>query len=288
MRQAEPGSKPSLLRSLSRPSDPEQLPAWAGRVRERLGVLEAQMRRLEREKQLLLGHLFGTPADVLEEILSEPSRSSGSRPSQSSGGARQTSSLWAAAQGLPTEQLVTSCDGRALHPSLAPSRPEAAPGPNPANESKLSRVSLGSTANERLGKPNAATTTQTPATHALSTTHTSFRATASATFNSSTATEAQRVLAAAPTAAFAAWGAAAAAMSAAWGVAPEQPKDLSRAAKKASNSPERDAAEDLAQSSLAATPSPVRARATPPSSPGLARAEEDQPGTAATACDESE
>lgn len=60
--------QPSLLRSLSRPSTRAGLPGWAARVRDRLCAVEAQLRRLDREKQFLLGQLIGAPQDVLDAV----------------------------------------------------------------------------------------------------------------------------------------------------------------------------------------------------------------------------
>eukprot|EP00931_Biecheleriopsis_adriatica_P040965 TRINITY_DN23468_c0_g1_i1.p1 TRINITY_DN23468_c0_g1~~TRINITY_DN23468_c0_g1_i1.p1 ORF type:complete len:834 (+),score=182.06 TRINITY_DN23468_c0_g1_i1:84-2585(+) len=123
--------QPSLLRSLSRPSEPQQLPVWAARVRERLAVLEAQMRRLEREKQMLLDQLCGAPADLVETVLLEGERTGlGDQRAEldafAAEGERDTKSassssapLWSAAQGLPTKQLSSCCDGRAVHPALS-------------------------------------------------------------------------------------------------------------------------------------------------------------------------
>ena len=55
--------------TIPRPSDVARLPAWAAKVRRRLNVVEAQLCRLGREKQLLLGQLHMATAEVIDEVL---------------------------------------------------------------------------------------------------------------------------------------------------------------------------------------------------------------------------
>jgi len=131
-------------------------------LRERLCVVEAQIRRLEREKHMLLNHLFGASTDVIDGVLQGSSASSSSssplpapekcRPECSSkelqgggpdlhpkvtsdgepisanleegtsglAGSMLQMTLWQAAQGQSVHALMENCDGRTLHPSLAP------------------------------------------------------------------------------------------------------------------------------------------------------------------------
>jgi len=130
--------QPSLLRSLARPVERAQLPPWAARVRERLGVVEAQIRRLEREKQLLLSRLAEAPADVADTVLLdlETEQNAGVHSGSSASATQlawraasgQPQSLWEAASGYSTETLFRCCDGSALHPALAaPARPARSP-----------------------------------------------------------------------------------------------------------------------------------------------------------------
>ena len=63
------GPMPTMLETLPRPSEVTQLPAWAAKVRRRLKVLEAQLRRLGSEKQSLLGQLHLATAEVIDEVL---------------------------------------------------------------------------------------------------------------------------------------------------------------------------------------------------------------------------
>ena len=59
----------AMLVTIPRPSDVARLPAWAAKVRRRLNVVEAQLCRLGREKQLLLGQLHLATAEVIDEVL---------------------------------------------------------------------------------------------------------------------------------------------------------------------------------------------------------------------------
>ena len=59
----------ALLATIPRPSDVSLLPAWAAKVRRRLNVVEAQLCRLGREKQSLLGQLHEASAEVIDEVL---------------------------------------------------------------------------------------------------------------------------------------------------------------------------------------------------------------------------
>mmetsp|Transcript_99477 Transcript_99477/g.176530 ORF Transcript_99477/g.176530 Transcript_99477/m.176530 type:complete len:737 (-) Transcript_99477:100-2310(-) len=121
--------QPSLLRSLSRPSETEHIPAWAARVRERLGVVEAQLRRLEREKQSLLGQLLGAPSALVDAALaplqSPKGRSPVRREHAASSAAAPASmvrpKLWDAAGGDSTARLrlAAQSEGERVHPALA-------------------------------------------------------------------------------------------------------------------------------------------------------------------------
>ena len=59
----------AMLEIIPRPSDVARLPAWAAKVRRRLNVVEAQLCRLGREKQSLLGQLHLASAEVIDEVL---------------------------------------------------------------------------------------------------------------------------------------------------------------------------------------------------------------------------
>eukprot|EP00929_Paragymnodinium_shiwhaense_P074748 TRINITY_DN38257_c0_g1_i1.p1 TRINITY_DN38257_c0_g1~~TRINITY_DN38257_c0_g1_i1.p1 ORF type:complete len:801 (+),score=174.52 TRINITY_DN38257_c0_g1_i1:62-2464(+) len=119
--------QPSLLRSLERPSDARRLPSWASRLRQRLSAIEVQLRRLQKEKQVLLGKLRSASADVVEDVL-EVLRPSSERPAAdeaaAAGGKKQQDSfqpaLWAAAQGGPLPTFSSS----SIHPALCLPDPE--------------------------------------------------------------------------------------------------------------------------------------------------------------------
>ena len=59
----------AMLVTIPCPSDVARLPAWAAKVRRRLNVVEAQLCRLGREKQSLLGQLHLAAAEVIDEVL---------------------------------------------------------------------------------------------------------------------------------------------------------------------------------------------------------------------------
>ena len=59
----------AMLATIPCPSDVARLPAWAAKVRRRLNVVEAQLCRLGREKQSLLGQLHLASAEVIDEVL---------------------------------------------------------------------------------------------------------------------------------------------------------------------------------------------------------------------------
>ena len=55
----------ALFGIMARPSDVSVLPAWAAKVRRRLNAVEAQLCRLGREKQTLLGQLHEASAESI-------------------------------------------------------------------------------------------------------------------------------------------------------------------------------------------------------------------------------
>ena len=60
---------PAMLVTIPCPSDVARLPAWAAKVRRRLNVVEAQLCRLGREKQSMLGQLHLASTEVIDEVL---------------------------------------------------------------------------------------------------------------------------------------------------------------------------------------------------------------------------
>lgn len=114
--------QPSLLACMSRPADVQQTPVWAAKVRERLLFLESSIRRLEREKQVLLTELAGLPEEVIQTVLAgsrtslgDSGRSQKQRPERR---ASDTATLWESTKGHPTSFLRSGCDGAAIHPAL--------------------------------------------------------------------------------------------------------------------------------------------------------------------------
>lgn len=114
--------QPSLLACMSRPADVQQTPVWAAKVRERLFFLESSIRRLEREKQVLLTELAGLPEEVIQTVLAGSRTSLGdsghSQKQRPERRASNTATLWESTKGHPTSFLRSGCDGAAIHPAL--------------------------------------------------------------------------------------------------------------------------------------------------------------------------
>ena len=107
--------QPSLLHSLPRPTDPEQLSIWTANVRARLTVLQAGICKLESEKQVLLSLLSDASNDFREVLTDAPSSEicpRGEVPGESS------NSLWNAAQGFPSDVLANNINASSVHPAL--------------------------------------------------------------------------------------------------------------------------------------------------------------------------
>lgn len=124
---AEVVLQPSLLCSLKRPDEKNQLPSWAARVRERLIVVEGQLRRLEREKQTLLGQLLDSPSDLVDAVLRDAcpivdagtcniaEREQGMVLAPVVAEQIECCGLWEVSSGC---RSTSSSDGRQLHPGL--------------------------------------------------------------------------------------------------------------------------------------------------------------------------
>lgn len=108
--------QPSLLVSVPRPSDPEQSSVWTANVRERLAGLQGAICKLESEKQVLLSLLNDASNDITEVSDAVGSRCEvcplGEGPPAS------TDALWNAAQGFPSDVLVTNINKTSIHPAL--------------------------------------------------------------------------------------------------------------------------------------------------------------------------
>ncbi|CAJ1432849.1 unnamed protein product [Effrenium voratum] len=111
--------QPSLLHTLPRPSEPDQQPAWAAKVRERLALLEAHLRRLQGEKQSLLSLLYDAPEELNQDIWGGEN---GDGAGVCSAPGAQMDTLWHAAQGCPSDML-SSLDGTSVHPALTAQEP---------------------------------------------------------------------------------------------------------------------------------------------------------------------
>lgn len=127
--------QPSLLQSLGRPGDAKELPAWAARIRERLQVVEKQLRRLEDEKQMLLDRLIDAPVGIANAVLApesptaawEHQGSSGAMPSREEVLDAEFQSLWTASASCGTRDLLRRWQdghsGANLHPRLTTEAP---------------------------------------------------------------------------------------------------------------------------------------------------------------------
>ena len=107
--------EPSLLHTLPRPTDPEQLSIWTAKVRERLAVIQGVICTLESEKQVLLS-LLSDASDASNdgEVLDAP-RSEICRGEVPTG---ESSTLWNAAQGFPSDVLANDINESSVHPAL--------------------------------------------------------------------------------------------------------------------------------------------------------------------------
>ena len=108
--------QPSLLHSLPRPTDPEQLSVWTANVRARLTVLQGGICKLESEKQVLLSLLSDASNDVREVFTDAPS--SEICPRGKVPAAESSNSLWNAAQGFPSDVLANNINESSVHPAL--------------------------------------------------------------------------------------------------------------------------------------------------------------------------
>ena len=108
--------QPSLLHSLPRPTDPEQLSIWTANVRARLTVLQTGICKLESEKQVLLSLLSDASNDV-RRVYSQMHQA----PKYALGGevpGESSNSLWNAAQGFPSDVLANNINASSVHPAL--------------------------------------------------------------------------------------------------------------------------------------------------------------------------
>ena len=106
--------QPSLLHTLPRPTEPDQLCVWTANVRERLAVLQGSICKLESEKQVLLSLLSDASDDVIKEVFGDVASELCPRSSLTA----STETLWNAAQGCPTDLLANSISGSSIHPAL--------------------------------------------------------------------------------------------------------------------------------------------------------------------------
>lgn len=106
--------QPSLLHTLPRPTEPDQLCVWTANVRERLAVLQGSICKLESEKQVLLSLLSDASDDVIKEVFGDVASEVCPRSSLTA----STETLWNAAQGCPTDLLANSISGSSIHPAL--------------------------------------------------------------------------------------------------------------------------------------------------------------------------
>ena len=107
--------QPSLLHTLPRPTEPDQLCVWTANVRERLAVLQSSICKLESEKQVLLSLLSDASDDVIREVFADVASSEVCPRSNSTA---STETLWNAAQGCPSDLLANSINGSSIHPAL--------------------------------------------------------------------------------------------------------------------------------------------------------------------------